>query len=700
MRPSSAKTTSSTQIRVADLRIAYLQNYNFQTPISNGYDLSQFGAPYAAFQQQAAQGLLPKLSIPGYNLGANDSQLYWLNTVYSINGSVTRIIGKHTLKAGAMIRQIGWTTYSNNQGIQFNSDRSFSSSSTTSNSGNALASFLLGTPISTSVSQVQGVHAFFHPFGAYVTDTYQVSKALTANIGLRWEQPGSYSENHDRDTVLQPDAASPLGTIQNPATGQSQTLQGNLALVNSAQYSSRREEQLHYLLFSPRVGLAYRALPGTVMRGGYGISYLPANLTQDGPQNSHVNSAATSLSNTPGRPQVNSVANPFPNGFLQPSGRNPAGITALLGQSLAGRVPSQPYSYVQQYNLAIEQTLGANTTFSLAYAGAKGTHLTLQLGNTSTGLNLNQLPDQYDALGAQLLKPVANPFAGSIAGGPLGGPTILTGYLLKPFPQYQAVNQTVPRLGASTNNALQGTYRMRFRSGGLVGVAYTWAKLLSNTDSTSGFLDGVNHIGIVQDNTNLHLEKSLSLQDIRHNLVIDYGVDLPFGRDHRYLHYAGNLVNALVGGWRADGITTFLTGTPIALDANPNPLSQFFGAGAIRPNRVAGCQAQTGGTAPSRVKNWFNTACFVQPGAFSFGNEGRVDSQIRNDGVANYDTSLTKIFKVTDWSNLEFSAQAFNIFNRVQFGPPATNLASAVFGQVTSQANSPRTLQFDLRYAF
>ena len=685
---------------IADLRLAYLQNYNFQTPLSNGYNLSQFGAPYAVFQQQATQGLLPKLSIPGYNLGANDSQLYWLNTVYSINGSITQILGKHTLKAGGMIRQIGWTTYSNNQGIQFNSDRAFSSNSTASNSGNALASFLLGTPISTNTTQVQGVHAFFHPFGAYLTDTYQVTKSLTANLGIRWEQPGSYSEKNNRDTILQPDVASPLAAIQNPITGQTQTLKGNLAFVSSSQDSSRREEELHWLLFSPRFGLAYRAFQGTVIRGGYGISYLPANLTQDGPQNSPINSAGTSLSNTIGGLQVTSLANPFPNGILLPSGRTPAGITARLGQSLVGRVSNQPYSYVQQYNVAVEQALGANSVFSIAYAAAKGTHLTLQLGNTSTGLNLNQLTDNYQALGAQLLTPVANPFYGILPAGTLGGATILTGYLLKPFPQYQAVTQTVPRIGASTYNALQATYQLRVKGGGLVGAAYTWAKLLSNVDSTSGFLDGLNRIGVVQDNTNLHLEKSLSLQDVRHHLVLNYGIDLPFGTGHKFLPTSGIFINTLVGGWRVNGITSFLTGTPLSFVANANPLSQFFGAGIIRPNRAQGCEASASGPAQSRVTKWFNRACFVQPGPFSFGNESRVDSQLRNAGVANFDASLSKTINIADWSSLQLSAEAFNVFNRVQFGPPTTNLSSGIFGQVTSQANSPRTLQLALRYSF
>ena len=685
---------------IAEARVAYLQNYNFQIPLSNGFDLSQFGAPYGTFQQQAAQGLLPKLTIPGYNLGANDSQLYWLNTVYSINGSLTRIVGKHTLKAGGMIRQIGWTTYSNNQGIQFTSDRSFTANTAVPTSGNALASFLLGTPISTNTTQVQGVHAFFHPFGVYLADTYQINKSLTANLGVRWEQPGSYSENHNRDAILQPDVASPLAAIQNPITGQTQTLKGNLALVASPQYSSRREEQLHSLLFSPRVGLAYRAFPGTVVRTGYGISYLPANLTQDGPQNSPINSAATTLSNTVGGQPITSLANPFPNGILLPAGRGPAGITALLGQSLVGRIANQPYSYVQQYNVAVEQAVGSNSVFSIAYAGAEGTHLTVQLGNTSTGLNLNQLPDTYQAMGPGLLTRVANPFYGILPAGTLGGPTILTGYLLKPFPQYQAVNQTVPRFGVSSYNALQGTYQLRFKGGGVVGAAYTWAKLISNVDSTSGFLDGLNRIGVVQDFTNLHLEKSLSLQDVRQHLVVNYGVDLPFGRKHRYLQHSGILVNTIVGGWRANGITSFLTGTPLSFVANPNPLSQFFGAGIIRPNRAQDCKATLDGSAQSRVTKWFNTSCFTQPATFSFGNERRVDSTLRNAGVANFDASLSKAIKIAEVSDLQFSLEAFNLFNRVQFGTPATNLSSGTFGQVTNQANSPRTLQLALRYSF
>ncbi len=564
---------------------------------------------------QNKQGLLPALNIPGYNVGANNFQLYWTNNIYSINGSITKILGRHTIKVGGIVRQAAWTTGSNSQGIVFTSNASTTANPLNASSGNALASFLLGQPVTTSITQVQGTHAFFHSYGFYGTDTFQATNKLTLNLGLRWDQPSAYSEVNNLNTILQPNAPNPLGTIFNPVIGENQALTGNLAFVASPQYPSRREESLHLLLFQPRVGFAYRLTSQTVVRAGYGISYLPANLTQDGPQINTINSATTTLSLG-----NNTASNPFPSGILQPSGRNPAGLTSLLGQTISARIPNQPYGNVQQYNASIEQAIGSKASFMLAYAANKGTHLTLSDGYTESGLNLNQLPDQYDSLGSALLTPVANPFGGGISGsGPLSGPTVLTGYLLRPHPQYLSVNQTVPRVGASTYNALQGSFQQHFNNGGIVQVAYTWAKLLSNTDNTSSFLDGTTN-GVVQDYTNLKAEKSLSLQDIRQNAVINYGIELPFGQGHMFLGHIHGVTNAVVGGWRVNGITTFRSGTPLPFIDAANALNEFFGSGFIRPNLVPGCQRRIQGSAQSRVREYFNTACFTQPGQFSFGN--------------------------------------------------------------------------------
>jgi hypothetical protein len=107
-----------------------------------------------------------------------------------------------------------------------------------------------------------------------------------------------------------------------------------------------------------------------------------------------------------------------------------------------------------------------------------------------------------------------------------------------------------------------------------------------------------------------------------------------------------------------------------------------------------------GGSAQSRANAWFNKACFTQPGPFSFGNESRVDSQVRSAGAANFDLSANKNFHVYDKLTGKFSVEAFNLFNRAQFNAPDSNLADGAFGTVTSQKNLPRVLQFAVRFSY
>ncbi len=685
---------------VLDARISYLRFYMYQIPLSRDYDIGTFGSNYSALASAFGPTELPALSIGGISAGATNSQLYWTNNAYTISGSATRIQGRHTLKLGALVRQLEWNTLSNNQGLNFTSTSAFTAGP--SGSGNALASFLVGLPSATSVSQVGGAHQYIHNFGFYLTDTFQATKKLTLNLGLRWDQPGAYTEKNDRATIFDPNASSGLGSFTNPATGTSQPVNGNLDYVNTAAYTSRRVEPLHWLLFAPRVGFAYRLDDSTVVHAGYGLSFLPSTLSQDGPTSESINSATTSLSNIAGSSTLTTISNPLPNGIVQPIRRNPAALNQLLGQSISSSTGYQPYGSVQQWNLAVERAFTKTTTLTIAYAGAKGTHLLLEGNGTQSRLNINQLPDQYLSLGTALTKKVTNPFYGKFAAGPLSTATVAEGLLLLPFPQYQQVYEQVPHLGASAYNALQIGLQKRFSHGGSLGVAYTWSKILSDTDSVTAFLDGVSKAGQVQDNYNLKGERSISLQDIPQNLVANYGVELPFGRDQHFLHDAPALVNSVVGGWRVNGITTFRSGQPLALMNAGTTLSNSFGANQIRPNYVPGCQRQNRGSNQARVSNWFNQACFSAAPALAFGTESRVDPTLRSAGVANWDFSATKTAALEHGMTLQFSTEFFNSFNRVQFAPPDTNLANAssTYDQVTSQLNSPRNIQFALRLSF
>lgn len=711
---------------VADVRLSYLRSYFFTYPTGLGTDISSASPGIADMVRQQGQHIPLAFSwagtpIAGVGAGA---QLYWYNNIYTLSGSITKILGRHTIKAGGNVRQVSWIAAPDSNGGTMLFTAQASANPSFPGSGYAFASGLLGTPDTMSTLQVGGSRAFFHNYSFFVTDTYQVTRKLTADLGVRWDQPGSYSEVNNYNTVILPNAASPLGSISNPATGMTQELKGDLALVNSPDYRSRREEQLHYDLFAPRVGLAYRALTNTVLRLGYGVSYLPSTLSQDGPNSSSINSSLTSLKNSYNPNNTFShvtttVANPFPSGIIQPPRRNPAALAALYGQNIQSRIPNQAYSYVQQWNVAVERQLAKSASFSLAYAAAKGTHLQMAGAATWSALNINQLPDGYDSMGSDLLTQVPNPFYGIITTpGPLSGPTVMKGLLLKPMPQYNYVTAAGSRSGGSTYNALQASFRKQFSNGGIITAAYTWSKLLSNTDSITAFLDVANfgnfYVGGVQDNNNLQGEKSLSLNDYPQVLTISYGVNLPFGRGQRYL--SSTRVNGLVAGWRVNGITSFIAGTPLAIGANandtrtPNYLMQDFGAGGylqnqnglepLRPNLVPGCQRKEPGSAVARVNagKWFNTACFTQPGSFQFGNEPRTDTLLRRQGVDNWDFSIAKTTNLAEKFSLMFDAEFFNVFNRVQFGPPfEASYSGPNWGAVTSQANNPRLIQFGLR---
>jgi hypothetical protein len=124
---------------------------------------------------------------------------------------------------------------------------------------------------------------------------------------------------------------------------------------------------------------------------------------------------------------------------------------------------------------------------------------------------------------------------------------------------------------------------------------------------------------------------------------------------------------------------------------------------SVRPNVEQGCHRRGSRTPVNGTITWFKTGCYSYPGDYSLGNEGRTDSQLRADGIKNFDFSTTKETPITEKIKLNFTAEFFNIFNRTQFAQPdpvMTTSTYTTFGQVTSQANQPRLMQFALRLAF
>ncbi len=198
-------------------------------------------------------------------------------------------------------------------------------------------------------------------------------------------------------------------------------------------------------------------------------------------------------------------------------------------------------------------------------------------------------------------------------------------------------------------------------------------------------------------------EKSLSSQNVPQHLIVSYVLDLPFGRNHRYLGDLPPLADKVIGGWGVDGVTTFQDGFPINIAAGSNG-ANYYGAG-LRPNVVPGCKKATRGSADQRVKNglagndgWITKACFTEPAPYTFGNEPRVDPSLKAQGIDNWDFAVFKhtTFGPDQKLAFEFRTEIFNTFNHVQFIPPGNSFGSSNFGVISEQGqmNNPRLVQF------
>ncbi len=697
-----ADTYAFTPTTIMDLLVSFQRFTYMRTPTTYGFDLTSIGQP-ASLNNVAQYKAVPEFCLNGYdtaNIYCSQGQGSYIadyNDNDRISGGLTKFLGNHSVRVGAEYRRTTFNYVQDNVGAGFYYfDQGYTSSNAaTGQEGDAMASFLLGYPNYGYILNTNATAAAERYPAIYANDDWHVTRRLTINIGVRWEHTGPFTERHDRISYFDRNGVS--STLS--AVGLSQ-YHGTVRLVNSDGYSYRSGFKPDWKEFSPRIGLAYLVTPKTVVQAGYGIFWLPGDVSnQIGPNSDAINAYYTGMIVASGSTiPIHDISNPFPGGVIAAPGRSSTFVdSTLLGGAINEDDPNNPYAYAQQWNVGIQRELVTNVLINLSYAGAKGTHLPIY------NRPIDQLPDADLSMGNDLLTQVANPFYGAISSSQaIGAPTVTKGQLLRPYPQYNGVALNAGGWGASSYNSLQLKVQKRFTQGASILLAYTHAKLISNTDTLTSWLEpsvgGAG--GSIQDANNLRGERALSANDVPDRLVVSYILDLPFGRGKRFLANANGPVNQILGGWGLAGTTTLQSGFPLSFTTSQN-LTQSFN-NTSRPNVVGGCHKSASGDAQSRLNSWFNTSCFTQPPAYTFGNESREDSSLRAAGVANWDFSAYKIFPFTreGTANLQFRAEFFNLFNRVQFGYPGQTQGTSSFGVVNSQSNLPRVVQFALRLGF
>jgi len=729
---------------ILDLHFGYTRYVYLRTPLSQGIDMSVFGPNWAALAPQMTYTHIPTTCVSQQNgdshwgngswctQGTGSGIGAWDDTL-SIAPMVSKIMGKHNLKVGFEFRLLRNNYYqSNDPAGFFNFDAGLTAANPLNPanqtpggnptathpvaSGNGMASFLLGYARDNGDSVTEPARTadqnLYYAF--YVGDTYQVTKKLTLNLGLRVDLQGPWTERTDRIVVFNPEETSPVG-----AQAGLPDLKGAFDLVNSSPHKSRSAFD-SWNNVSPRIGLSYQLDRNTVIRTGYGMFYLPVDgRWNDAPHNLFINSFNTNLLavQADGVTPKNTLFNPFPTGITPPFGRDQALINAQ-GNGLGAATSGYKAPYVQQWNFNIQRQFPGNFLFDVAYAGSKGTRLPMH------SQSIDQLPAELlpktaaDVTALTTLVP--NPFAGNcpppaVCTGPvLSGnvgtsKTIKAGQLLLPFPQFDNVDLEEPNNRDSIYHSLQMKVQKRFAAGAQILASYTVAKLIDNTNSEINWLEASPVSWNDANPNDLRHERSLDTFDVPQRLVIGSILDMPFGKGKKFANHLSGVADKLISGWGINTIITFQSGFPIIIGGCPGALSSsgIPNVPCARPIRTAPSHL-TSGSLDDRLAHWFDPSVFQNGDPTDFRaigplSDSRTEPNIRSDGVKNFDFAVFKNtrFGQDERYGVEFRTEFFNGFNHPQFNPPNSGCCGGTsFGQVTSQYNLPRLIQFALRFTF
>ncbi len=597
--------------------------------------------------QGVTDAAFPAFTVPGYATLGNPAGAYRIQTPIldrQVLDSIAWFRGKHSFKFGAEFRA-GANDEVRDRGSAGNFTISplITSLPGVAGTGNAVASLLLGEVNAASIQVSDKIRSRSSYIGVYAQDDFRVTSRLTLNIGLRWETELPRREADNKMNSFDPLAINPVSGTLGVVT---------FAGLNSTPVRAFRTDKNNV---GPRAGFAYR-LRGkreTVIRGGAGIFYASTV------SNSIGDSAALGFST-----QASLVV---PQADLQSAMRLRDGFPAVTRLALTpgfaavpfGARPTTAVSFFNpgqvspisyQYNLSVQQEASQGLLVEAGYIGNVSHNL------TANDFSLNQVrPELMGAGNAQTRRP---------------------------FPQFSNVTWINPSIGNSSYHGGFLRTERRFRTGLSFLAHYTFSKFLDDVASSDEYGDP----GSYQDAYNRRLDKARSGSDVPHRFLLTVLYETPQVRGHRF-------VSGAIGGWKVGVLETAQSGSVFTV-TNLSNTTNAFPAGSLRPNilRDASLSADQ-----RSVNRWFDTAAFVAPDFFTFGNSPR--SGLRGAPVLTTDVTLEKSLRVHERWKFDLRGEFYNVLNHANFNAPGHVLGAPEFGVVTS-ARPGRTAQLSGRLSF
>ena len=605
----------------------------------------------------------------GYGLTGYVNSLPWERAEANIDlvNNWTKIQGNHTFRFGFDIRRLRddllqTQTYSPRGVYSFGATQTacagtcpgISSGGPDPNTSwaNSMGSFLLDLPqVSNSGRDFSLIFPTFRAseFFFYGGDKWQVSRKLTLDLGLRWElyppatpaHPGQFSNYYPylNELVVAGVGANPM----------------NMGMVNG----------LHY--FAPRVGIAYRVTPKTVIRSGFGISYTPFEDNKYAWDNYPVkgnvgfnNGASSYVAAVLPSGQAASFQTgiPVPAPVAIPSN----GILSLGSTFNATSMETDPTNwrnpYMEAWNLAIQRELSAHFVLDLAYVGNHGVRI-----GVARNINVASVIAPTSAIGN-------------------------TDYPLYP----RTGTTTLYWDGMSTMyHSLQVKLDRRFTNGLGITTAFTYGKGMGYQTGDDGGLQGYYLAG------QGHRNWARNDFDRTFTFVQSYVYQLPFGKGKRFLNSPRS--DRIVGGWQLQGILSMMSGQPFNITYSATYLNAPGNVNT--PIQVGNVNILHGiNSASSGGSAWFDPTAFIAPPCQSatattacpngqqIGNVGR--NALTGPGFVNLNLTLSKNTRLTERIGMEIRLETFNTTNTTAFGNPNGSCCTsnnANFGYVTGVLN-------------
>jgi len=663
-------------------RLGYLRHDLWITLYASGFDPTTLGFPASLLQTQPPY--FPAISdgYTSFGAGRSAGNQFTESASWSWSEIVNKTIRRHQIKFGGEFRVMldnidsptsTFGSYTFNAGFtQFNALTS------STGTGNGIASLLLGLPASGSAAINAALAYGFHYYGTFVQDDWRVTNKLTLSLGLRWDYESPVTErNNQINAGFNLTANSPL-QVADP-------YQPGVPLTGGLQFASpgnRMPYGRDLNNVQPRAGFAWHPRNKTVIRAGYGLSYL-ATFTPSGNQGFSISTPVT-VSNDSINLNGTTLSNPFPTGILTPTGSK-LGLSTFLGQSVSFVNPNRVIPRVHEFSIGVQEELPFRSVVEVSYVGSRSQEL--DVSNNINAVTMAQLLQYGGSTNSpNLSNSVTNPFAGLLPSTSINGATTTLNQLLLPHPQFGSITEQNIPVGKSWYNSLQARFDKRVTHGLNVMVSYTYERWLNATSYLNA-----------QDLITQTPERTLSATDAPHRIVVDGNWAIPlFANMH-------GVAGALLKGWQLNGIFVRESGFPLAAP------SGFYSMG-INPSLPGANESKAFNTC-TWLTNGTNTNCtfngqtlpvaFVQQAPNTPRTLSGYFPSLRPPKVPNADLSMFKAFTLREHMRLQFRAEAFNATNSPQFNPPNTGLSGSTAGQVTlTQVNDPRNVQLSLRLLF